>query len=133
MPETESCDDDTDKIVMEVASKMNVPIKLEEISRAHRVGKPSQNKPCAIICRFLNWRVKHSFMKGRSSLRDTKMYVSEDLTKARSHLYYLVRQKQKAKKCAQCWTNDGNVFLKKTDESQSVIIFDPTHLERICP
>ena len=91
MPEKESRDDDTDKIVMEIASKMNVPIKLEEINSTHRVGKPSQNKPRAIICQFLNWRVKHRFMKGRSSLRDTKIYVSEDLTKARSHLYYLVR------------------------------------------
>ena len=132
LPEKESRDDDTDKIVMEVASKMNVPVKLEDISGTHRVGKPSRNKPRAIICRFLNWRVKHRFMKGRSSLRDTKINVTEDLTKARSYLYYLVRQQQKAMKCAQCWTYDGKVFLKMTVESQPVIIFDPTHLERIC-
>ena len=77
LPVKESRDDDTDKIVMEVTSKMNVPIKMEEISRTHRVGKPSQNKPRAIICRFLNWRVKHRFMKGRSFLKNTEIYVSE--------------------------------------------------------
>ena len=132
LPEKETREDDTDTIVMAVAAKMNVPMKLEEISRSHRVGKPSPDKPRAIICRFLNWRVKHRFMKARATLKTTKIYVSEDLTRVKSHLFFLTRQKQKEKKCAQCWTFDGKIFLKLTIESQPMIVFDPAHLERVC-
>ena len=48
-------------------------------------------------------------MKGRRELRDTDIYVSDDLTRRRSNLFYLARQKKKLKRCAQTWTFDFRV------------------------
>ena len=71
-------------------------------------------------------------MKGRRELRDTDIYVSDDLTRRRSNLFYLARQKKKLKRCAQTRTFDGNIFVRVTDDSSAVVITDSDHLERVC-
>ena len=114
--EKEENGEDTDAIVLELAKKMEVPLTLQDVSRSHRVGRPGTGKPRAIICRFASWRTKRRFMKGRTALKKTKIFVSDDLTKARSHLFYLARQKKTQGKCVQCWTFDGKIFLKKSED-----------------
>ena len=76
----ENKEEDTDKLFLGIAEKMSVNLDVEEVSRSHRVRRPGGNKPRAIICRFVNWRVKQRFMKGRRELRDTDIYASDDLT-----------------------------------------------------
>ena len=54
----ENKEEDTNKLVLGIADKMSVNLDVEEVSRSHRAGRPRGNKPRAIICRFVNWRVK---------------------------------------------------------------------------
>ena len=42
------------------------------------------------------------FMRGRKGLKDTKIYISNDLTGKRANLFYKTRQKKKDKLCSQC-------------------------------
>ena len=128
----ETKEEDTDKLVLRIAEKMSVNLDVEEVSRPHRVGRPGGNKPRAIICRFVNWRVKQRLMKGRRELRDTDIHVSDDLTRRRSNLFFLASQKKKLKRCAQTWTYDGKIFVRVTDDSPAVVITDSDHLERVC-
>ena len=68
--------DSTDDIIVYVAKKMYVDVKMDEICRSHRVGRTSDRldaKPRAIICRFTSYRVKQRFMRGRKGLKDTKI------------------------------------------------------------
>ena len=112
-----------------LATKMQVPLKVEDISRYHRMGRPGTGKPRAMICRFLSWRIKRQFMKSRPALKDSKVFVSDDLALARSHLFYLARQKNVQSKCFQCWTFDGNVFLKKAENAAPILVKDSEHID----
>ena len=97
--EKENVGKNTDTIILNLATKMQVPLKVEDISRSHRVGRPGTGKPRAIICRFLSWRIKRQFIKSRPAMKDSKVFVSDDLTRARSHLFYLARKKKVQGKC----------------------------------
>ena len=77
--------ENTDTIILNLATKIQVLLKVEDSSRSHRMGRPGTGKHRAIICRL---------MKSRPALKDSKVFVSDDLTRARSHLYYLASQKQ---------------------------------------
>ena len=51
IPETET---DTDKVVLDIAGELEVPLTASEVAVSHRVGKPSassDSKPRAIIAR----------------------------------------------------------------------------------
>ena len=131
--EKENEDENTDTIILKLATKMQVPLKVEDSSRSHRVGRPGTGKHQAIICRFLSWRIKRQFMKSRPALKDSKVLVSDDLTRAWSHLYYLASQKQVQSKCFQCWAIDGNVFLKKAENAAPILVKDSEHIDSVCP
>ena len=131
--EPEKNGEDTDAIVAAIATKMNVPLNPDEVCRSHRVGKKNGDKSRAIICRFISWRVKRRYMKGRPALKHTTIFISDDLTRKRSHLFYLARQKKKSHLCHSCWTFDGRIFLKMTEESEPVLVPDPAKLDELCP
>ena len=135
MDQKEDQADNTDDIIISVATKMDVDVKMDEICRSQRVGRTSDRrdaKPRAIICRFTSYRVKQRFMRGRKGLKDTKIYVSDDLTRQRANLFYKTRQKKKDRLCSQCWTFDGKIFLRKLmengrDMSEPILIRDEDH------
>ena len=141
MDQKEEQADSTDDIILSVAKKMDVDVKMDEICRSHRVGRTSDRrdaKPRAIICRFTSYRVKQRFMRGRKGLKDTKIYVSDDLTRQRADLFNKTRQKKKKKLCSQCWTFDGKIFLRKLmenerDMTEPILIRDEDHLNSVCP
>ena len=77
--------------MLDVAKKMDVNLSLDDVSRTHRVRRVSgdNKKPRAIICRFTNWRVKSRFIKARPALKKTKIFISDDLTQRRSHIFFM--------------------------------------------
>lgn len=132
----ESPDENTDDIVLEVARKANVDIKLNDIDRSHRVprGKDSDNKPKPgpkeIIVKFTSYKSRTNFIKGRKHLRESKsnIFLNEDLTKFRKELAYECRslKKNTNSTVSQTWSRDGKIFVKDNQEKihRIVTMFD---------
>ena len=52
----EVTNEDTDKIILELASTLNVDMELADIDRSHRVGRPGPGKQRDIIVKLLSYR-----------------------------------------------------------------------------
>ena len=52
----EVTNEDTDKIILELASTLNVDMELADIDRCHRVGRPGPGKQRDIIVKLLSYR-----------------------------------------------------------------------------
>ena len=126
--------EDTDKAIIHLCrDQLGVQIQLSDIQRSHRVG-PKEASNRAIIFRFVSYRVRTSVLKARSKLKNTGIFVNEDLTKRRNRLAYLARQLKKNNKIVDTWTYDGKVFVKyraspnnpalKTTEIRHEVDFD---------
>ena len=49
------------------------------IDRAHRVGKPSQNRPRDVIVKFSSSTQRDTILRDRTKLKGTQIYINEDL------------------------------------------------------
>ncbi|XP_052285650.1 uncharacterized protein LOC127881623 [Dreissena polymorpha] len=113
IPETEG--ESTDDIIIKLCKQVNADIKLSDIDRSHRVGKPGPSKSRPIIVKFATYRSRQTLYKTRAALKSTGFsgaYLNEDLTRKRSQIMYTARQLVKYKKLEGCWTADGIIMVK---------------------
>ena len=130
----------TEQAVLQLANDMlNVPLKTEDISIAHRISKRMDNEPARIIVRFTNRKAHNSVYAAKRSLKqygrnsDQKIYVNEDLTSATAELFRRVREMVKRKVFHSFWTSGGVVFVKKSSarDSQPVKLSLSTNLQSL--
>lgn len=142
----ESDGEDTDEIVLKIASSLNLDLSLADIDRSHRV-QPNKRNPTAesstsaessvpaessthprdIIVKFVSYRSRNSLFRAKSQLKNnadySKVYINEALTSKRAELFKLARQlvKNKASSVISAWTFDGRVHVKYSDGSRRLI------------
>ncbi|RUM94258.1 MAG: hypothetical protein DSZ28_04140 [Thiothrix sp.] len=82
VPESESVDhEDCERTFVEsVNCVLHNPIQVEQLVRAHRIGKRSTGKPRPLIARVVRSAVKFSILQRREQLRERGIGVSGDLT-----------------------------------------------------
>lgn len=127
----ESANEDVSKIVLDLWRRIKVDITPQDIDRAHRVGRlrdnhdvgsqsRNQNKGREIIVKFTNSSARLKYLKGRVVLRDenARIYINEDLTKARRDLAYECRRLQKSKCINKTWIYNGNVFINDNSDNK---------------
>ena len=51
-------------------------------------------------------------MGARSSLKDTGLYLNEDVTRPRSKMLFQLRQLKMQKKITKVWTHDGTMVVR---------------------
>ena len=127
IPETEQ--ENTDTLILDLAKKMDVPLELQDISRSHRLGKPSQT-PRPIICRFTTYRARANLYKARRS-SPKGVFLNEDLTKNRQHLLYLCRQSKRDGNIIHCWSSDGQILVRKEERGTIVAVNSASDLEQL--
>ena len=137
--------DDTTKAVLDLADKCGVNVRVEDIDRSHRVGKPKtietddgedfgsisdepQPQPQAptqsreIIVKFRSSDARLELLKARKFCRERKLkiYINEDLTKTRKNLAFACRKLKKDAKStvAKTWVYNGNVFIQDNDDNK---------------
>ena len=131
-------DEDTNSIVIEVAKMMGVKVLPEQISTSHRMPvNPKKNSDQIanppIIARFTNHDVKNQIYANRKlarsidlrnfSISGTKnIYVNENLTVMRKRLFWQTKQKAKEKGFKFFWTMNGNIFVRKSDDTNIIAI-----------
>lgn len=108
------------KIINDVI-KPKAPITHMDIDRIHRVGKKSKDgKPRAMLIKFSTYRARKRVMDAKVNLKDqllsddlpNKLFLNDDLTRTRSHLCYLAREKKKEGLLNDVWTADGTILIK---------------------
>ena len=119
----ESDNDDTTAKVIAIANgimKVEPPIGIGDIVTSHRLGKPSAGgKPRPVIVRFTDNRPRDVILQAKRQLLDSRsqIFVNENLTQHRAKLASKTRQLKKDHKIGDCWTFNGRVMLKTTDNA----------------
>lgn len=109
--------------------KLDPPLMEAELDRVHRVG-PKTQQPRAILIKFATYDPRFRVYKSRTKLKprtersegddeivspvEPPVYINEDLTRRRTGLLYLARQRKKHETINDCWTYDGHVVVKDT-------------------
>lgn len=106
--ETEN--EDTDSLILAILrDKLQISISTSDVERTHRVGKASDRNRC-IIVKFVSYRKRSEVYSLKSKLKNTKLIISEDLTKLRYTAYKAALKKYGPRSV---WTRDGEIMWKK--------------------
>lgn len=114
-------DECTDTIVLDIAEKLSVDLKLEDIDRSHRVGSKEVKD---IIVKFTSYRARKALISKRAALKQcgdaesASVYINEDLTAPRNRLLYLARHLVKEKKLTSAYSSDGKIIVIDNDKSR---------------
>ena len=129
------------KIVVEVAKLANAEITKDQISTFHRLAaKPERNaidqaaqSTPPILVRFISRDIRNQLYANRQNLRNANLkhfstdgtnhfYINENLTRYRKKLFWNIKARAKSHHFKYYWTSNGNIFVKKSEESQPLLI-----------
>jgi len=95
-------------------------ITAQDISVAHRVKAGPREKVRPLIVRFTNRRSRDLVYRARKLLQpEQNIYISEQLRKTTSSLFYEARQLKLQKQLSSVWTQGGQVYVKFAGADQT--------------
>ena len=105
----ETADENTNDVVIALASDMGVHIDEHDICISHRLQKSRSMQERPIIVRFVRRDTKIDMMRKKKTLRTIDRYrntfVNDDLTPLRSKMLRALKQEEEVKRV---WTIDGS-------------------------
>jgi hypothetical protein len=106
-----------DKILSILSGQMNLSLSADAIEVCHRLGA---NKTGArpVLVRFSIFEHRRQVWKSKTSLKGSKVSVSEFLTKARQEVFVAARGHFGVSKC---WSADGTIVILLPDNSRRKI------------
>ena len=135
--------EDTTKIVLDLAARCGANIRMDDIDRSHRVGRPNTQtigdddmtdmtegtreptRAREIIVKFRTHGARLQLLKGRAFFRDRNenIFINEDLTKTRKNLAYTCRKLKKDlhSSIVKTWVYNGNVYIQDSDENKVLV------------
>ena len=78
----EQHNENTDKLIIEIAKSAGVNVKPDDIDVSHRIGKPKAGKPRAIIAKFQSFSKRQEMYGARRELRSARAPRGTSLTPA---------------------------------------------------
>ena len=115
--------------VTELAGNIGVELKPDDISVAHRMGKPKEGgRP--VIVRFCHRKKNNEVMRNKKKLkeRQRKVYVNDDLTSLRAKMMKLVKKQEIVNNVS---TRDGSIFAWLHSGGRPVVINTPDDLHTV--
>ena len=115
--------------VIELAGDIGVEIKPDDISVAHRMGKPREGgRP--VIVRFCHRKKKYEMMRNKKKLkgRQRKVYINDDMTSLRAKMMKLVKEQEVVKNVS---TRDGSILAWLHSGGKPVVINTPDDLQKV--
>ena len=114
--------ENVEQLVVDTLKKhfRDLPIRLEDIDRAHRLPGESGRK---IICRFTKsgrGSIRDTIYQRRMELRGRELYINECLTRRRSELFQILLRAKKENKIYTVFSRYGQVYYKGTKLGKSV-------------
>ena len=106
----------TEKTVLALCQqKLKVNIGASDISVTHRLKKTGTAPgPAPVIVRFTNRKARDAVYAARFALKNHpgNVFINEDLTSRRAHLFAEARKLVKRERIASSWTANGDVFIR---------------------
>lgn len=141
----EQQNENTDKLVMEVAKAAGVTVKPDDIDVSHRIGRPKTGKPRTIIVRFQNFAKRQEVYGARRELRDARAprrtsltpailsatFIAENLTQKNELLMYKARQAKREGRIHAAWTDLGKVKIRREQGDRTHIVKTEDDLARL--
>ena len=117
----ENTGENTDTIIMNMASTIGCDLQINEIDRSHRVGKPDATKPKhrEILVKFTSYRARQKLYTMKKYLKENGydgVFLNEDLTRTRSKVLFEARKVVKSDRAKGAWSADGNILIKDFDD-----------------
>ena len=99
-------------------NELHVNIDHSDISSAYRAKAGPKDNVRPVIVRFATRRAREMIYRAKKCLKHSqitpKVYISEQLTKSASALFYEARLRLKDKRVLSAWTQNGHVLVKFT-------------------
>ena len=114
---------------------LKLHLSSEHIVQAYRMRAKTPGLTRAVRVTFSTRKVRDAVFQERRRLKEkteAKIYISEDLIKSASELYYEARKLVKEKRLNSCWTAGGVVFVKRLETDKPVPVRDIAALKAAC-
>ena len=125
--------------MVEISEVLGVEINQNDISVAHRLpakkvrDESKKPDPTAIIARFVSRSVRNEIYNNRKFAKTLsqsnfpiegmqKLYVNENLTRARKYLLWRTKQMARQKNFTYIWSKNGRILVRKDDSDLTNII-----------
>lgn len=132
----ESSGEDVSRLVKQLGEAAGVEINTADIDAAHRLGKPSTNKPRNVIVKFTTFVKRQQLYAARKQLRSarappnsvltpavlTGCFVSEHLTAQNATTMYAARQMRAKGKLCHAWTDGCRMKVRVTEKAPTRFI-----------
>lgn len=131
------------EIVLKIAENFEEQIKMEDIDEAYRTKQNKDNrKNFPIVISFVRKSIREKFLamrKKRSLYTDeigfkgirTQIFINEYLTKKRKELLWRTKKMKIEKKYKFLWIKNGNIFIRKSENSEIIRIDSEEDLDKI--
>ncbi|KAG7311203.1 hypothetical protein JYU34_002219 [Plutella xylostella] len=142
---------ETKSALIDMATNLSKSLKIElssnDIKDIYRTSAKGDKAP--IIMELSSYILKTNLIKGAKSYNSqnknnrlstlnlgmkcdsTPIFLSDHLTQKGNRLFYLARELSKAQNLKFCWTNLGNVFIRKDENSPIVKIINESQIQRM--
>lgn len=140
IPQSET--ENLDAIIQTLGAALAVEIKPIDVETAYRKrlsGTNSSGLPSPIVIKFNNPKVKAAVMAAKTihkintdsifnndssnEVFDKRpVYISDQLTRHKQFVFKCARDLKKEKKIAYAWTKNGEIIVRKTENSPAIII-----------
>ena len=116
----ETKEENPEEIIMNLAKgQLGITtITPDDIERTHRVGRPTEGRPRAIIVQFMGYKMRNKFIQNRRKLKGTKIVVKEDLTYRNQQL---LKTTQEHRGTDNAWSKDGKIFAHFVKDGEKII------------
>lgn len=139
-------------ILHNLANTIKCPLSDSDINHCTRIAKINKKnpRPGSILVKFSNRRLRDTFLAGvikfnrnnpndklntghlgYASEKKSPVFVSEHLPLGTKRLHAEARRKAKELDYRFCWVRDGKVFLRKTENSNYILIKDQQVLNKL--
>lgn len=124
--------ENVEEIIIEVASKMKLPLEKKDIAADHRLRAGADKIP-SIIVEFENRKVRDEFFRKRKLLKDAKerIYVNESLCPYFKNLLRATKNECKLKGYKFNWFRNNKIFVKRDESSTPISIVNYTDLKKL--
>ena len=94
-----------------LSSKLGIRVEKNDIDVAHRLGKFTQDKTRPVIVKFVRRQTKSDVMRNAKLLKDTGIFLNEDLTKLNAEVLASARLKA-PEMVERAWAFEGKLYVR---------------------
>ncbi|CAG9815919.1 unnamed protein product [Phaedon cochleariae] len=114
-------EDSNDNLLSKVLSvfvdAMKIKCSPADIYNVHRIGKRNENRSRTIVVVFVSLLKKNEVYAARTSLKNSKVFINENLTDKAYHLLKIAKEKYGR---SSAWSRNGKIFVRRDNAVVSI-------------